>query len=227
MIPAVQRATRWNGTARVLVVTVARRRGCMLGAPVLRSAVRDGRGPQRRGPGRLQARRPQASPLFRLVRITSARFTTRMTSALPRRTGTGARWCARWPTSSSRAACSTTASRASGVTRARTSICSPSRARSLLLPELPRQRLALWTLWLEDSLLVAACRTARWCSRSPSASARGVSTADAPRRSRPRRRAHRYRSRPGAHRRARARGRVSWPRFRPTARSRTGIRTFI
>ena len=29
--------------------------------------MRDGRGPQRRGPGRLQARRPQASPLFRLV----------------------------------------------------------------------------------------------------------------------------------------------------------------
>jgi hypothetical protein len=30
----------------LLVVTVARRRGCMLGAPVLRSAVRDRRGPQ-------------------------------------------------------------------------------------------------------------------------------------------------------------------------------------
>jgi len=41
-----RRATRWNGTARVVVATVARRRGCMLGAPVLRSAVRDGRGPQ-------------------------------------------------------------------------------------------------------------------------------------------------------------------------------------
>jgi hypothetical protein len=48
-------------------MTVALQRGCMLGAPVLRSAVRDVRVFSCAAPGVCKPRRPQASPLFRLV----------------------------------------------------------------------------------------------------------------------------------------------------------------
>ena len=85
--------------------------------------------PSGAAPGVYKARRPQASPLFRLVSDHFRAFHHAYDERFAPVYGTGARWCARWPTSSSRAACSTTGSRACGVTRARTSICASSRAR--------------------------------------------------------------------------------------------------
>ncbi len=73
------------------------------------------------------ARRRRRS--FASSRISSARCNSCTTSASPPRTARGAPSCRRSPTSSSRAASSSMALRACAATRARTSTCSPFRAR--------------------------------------------------------------------------------------------------
>ena len=76
------------------------------------------------------------------------------TSALRASTARGVRWWRRWPTSSWRAASSSTGSRECAATRARTSICWPSRASAgTSVPDCHAKRLVIWTQWLDTTLL--------------------------------------------------------------------------
>lgn len=78
--------------------------------------------------GVYQPRRPQASPLFRWCRTTSAACRQSTTNASPASSVPCVRWWERWPRSSSPAASARTVSRASAVTPVLTSTCSLSRA---------------------------------------------------------------------------------------------------
>jgi hypothetical protein len=80
-------------------------------------------------PGVYKPRRPQASPLFRLVSDHFRAFHAAYEERFAQAYGDWRPVVARWPKSFWNAAYSNTASRACGVTRARTSICARSRAR--------------------------------------------------------------------------------------------------
>ena len=89
----------------------------------------------------------------------------------------GGPWSRRSRTRSSNAGCSSTGSRASAATRARTSICSRSRvdAATSVRAVTPSGWRSGRSGWRPRSS--RPCRTARWCSPSPSGSAPTVCTA--------------------------------------------------
>ena len=120
----------------------------MLGAPRSRSAhARRSLG----GAWRLQAPTPAgvAAPSAGLP--ASRRSTTSASRASMAR---GAPWSRRWLTSSSRAASSTTGSRGFAATPVRTNTCSRFSCKGrYFCPSCHAKRLAIWTQWLDTTLL--------------------------------------------------------------------------